>query len=330
MRAPRRIWLLTAYAAVLVAWPYRSAVLGEAASQPTAATAATPININGCTRTFTPSLKTTKIYRLKAIELGVFDPPKSSSIKFLIAPSSDLTQNFTDTIDKNWREGAILPRRSLQFNSPFQRVKLNNGEKQSQIVYLTPALFVGTKVYCLLDLFRYNKYKASDVTGEDADYIDEVWYGTTTSSPIYAAVRLRWSPSPPKIGSLSCSAPEANLMKEDGIRCSFTPDSDKTAIKSYSGTVTINENHPYFKEPESKVKLEWQVFAPPEKVKVGALATGYPYTGYPYKSDKYPILVQSDGEGAISDRPISLEADQSKGDGNLAGIVSSLTLRSGN
>jgi Protein of unknown function (DUF992) len=199
------------------------------------------------------------------------------------------------------------------------------------------SLFIGTKTYCLTNQLAFTWTKTSEdrndpnLIGKYPDLINEEWYGTTIESPVYAAVRVKWSPSRPKIGQLKCTVNtghlENSLEGKENMQCVFTPNNSGkrtenyfAAINKFSGDIG----------PDRAANLAWQVFAPPEKFKPGALAFKYEMLAVPYGKEAPAnvgnVLVEN---SANNSRPISLQPDQSESDHELTGHVAALTPSSG-
>jgi hypothetical protein len=159
-----------------------------------------------CTRLF-PSIAMPN-YVLEKIEFGIFAPPEGGIVRFLVTNSSKLRASAAEllapvSMDKEkkillwWTAEPIdftrlLNAQPMDTFDPKDPVPFN----ASQTIGITPGLFIGNRAYCLTNQMNYTWSDQNPDSKKTTDQINEEWYGTTAQSPVYAAVRIRWSLKP--------------------------------------------------------------------------------------------------------------------------------------
>jgi len=161
---------------------------------------------NKCTRLF-PSIAMPN-YILTKIEFGIFAPPKGGIVRFLVTNSSKPRASAAEllatlSMDKEKKPLLWWTAEPIDFTRLLNAQPMDTFDSKdpvsfdaSQTIGIAPGFFIGNRAYCLANQMNYTWSDLNPDSKQNTDQINEEWYGTTAQSPVYAAVRIRWSLKP--------------------------------------------------------------------------------------------------------------------------------------
>jgi hypothetical protein len=266
------------------------AVRAQEAGPPLAAVTPSPFSNSQCSYTSIADLPNTVAatsnYILPRINAAIYAPPFGSIVYFQVLsatsrnpantdffPQLNQSHNLWWTVSPSFRR-ADPTGYTFPFINSFLPENIQTFSNSGKI-QLIPILIKGNSVYCLQPK---NYYKRPDLVVSSPfsgyDIIEEFWFGTASNSPVYAVVRIKWSPS----DHLSCDF-DVSLAEVGGkaLRCIFSPLDRRRSPATYFGVIKdYNAARLGLKPPPSYGNLDWNVVAvSPKTSKLGAFTGDY-------------------------------------------------------
>jgi hypothetical protein len=193
-----------------------------------AATPATKLDsINNCVKMF-PLTSPPQQYFFKKMEFGVLHTPPGTNVGFLLQTAVNDGTGKPPSSALWVGTGLWLPRTPMSVSNILDGQYIDfpmpkQVDQKNITIGITPALFVGankrrftkqrqspsprgkdTNAYCLQEQLKFTWHEFNDPDPDPNERVDEVWFGTTSTSPVYAVFRVRWTtiaaeqtPAPP-------------------------------------------------------------------------------------------------------------------------------------
>jgi hypothetical protein len=261
-------------------------------------------------------------YSLPRMEAEIFAPPSGSTVYFQVRSSTshastngffalpDKNHNLWWTMPPNFRPGQTplgSPPNSLHAFTPEDADLFTNSGQLNVAVVMS----YNNDLYCLTERYTDTLYDSIYLPSvREPDLVQQISYATDLYSPIYAMVRVRWTPA----DRLSCVFEGNGHININNmiLRCTFSPADKRRNSEIYFGFISKYDASTS-EQPGDLLygNLDWNVVgvSPKKSDSAGAISGGYSRFA-PLRENDGHVLKNKNMSQPMSLQPVSVPIRQ--------------------